>query len=764
MSGKTSIFLGKFVMQTFLPVPLWGGWPSTTLWPGGKMHVAAIDADCFCVWAPPSEVLQPNGPWQPSGPQELLVPSSTRITLLTRLSDGALCFLMNTGQYVGFKSGYLPLVDDLSSAAGFAMTNPLSEDPRTFSTFTQFVSATDSNLFIGAEMLESQPVLTLVAGNEDFFQIYGLTPSTQTILSNKNGDGFDLSGVDFTEVDFSGCSFKGAEFSRCNLIGTILNGTNLTNADLSGATLTGTHLAGAVMHGTKFDGVDLTATDFGPTPDFRPPVVVPPTATNPRTSFAKAKLPVAAIGLNWSMLDLSGTELIGTGDLSGVNAQYAKLSGAGLGLSGRKLVGANFSHADIGDDSDVAVDFSNSHFSATLDEPVSTFAGATLHNTNFSGAKLVGANFKNIQGSRTDTAPGANFSSAYLVNAILTESNLVKTSFSGAQLYGTAQLDHANLQQADFSNSILAGLNLNEAHLRGAIFDGAILVNASLREVELTPTADGNATRFVSANLIGTDFSGAHLDSANLDNAVVALSQGVPLFVLAQLASWGPDLDRNHVSAALRAVFQENGQPLRESAAVYTVTLGSEWVIEQYPAYDLKFDPHLGRLSVAISSVEVLTIPASAAFVTALDNATLAPELVNAIESLGAAISTSAQIDVVTAGSAWALTQVPSVANAIGYSRLSLAIADGNLMAFGTELMVSRPGPDNKLQLEIVDVDLTKLTPDELGLATICPNRSTYAENVANGTSWTRMMTAPSPPAPPTCVPSPDRWCSPGNV
>ena len=754
MSTQTTIFLGKCMMMTLVPRPFTGGLVATTLWSGGTMHVAAVDADCSCVWAPPLDVLRSLDPQT--------IPSSTHIALITRLSDGALCFQFDTGQYVGFKSGYLPLVEDLSSAAAFVVTDPSPDD--LLLSFTQLASATDSNLLINAALLDSQPVLTLVAGDGDYFQLERLTPGIKTILSKKNGDGLDLAGVDFTGIDFTGCSFKTAEFSNGNLTGAVFNGTDLTSADFSSATLASTSFDGAVMHGTKFDGVDLTATDFGPTPNLRPPLIVSPTATNPRTSFVKAKLPVAAIGLDWTMLDLSGTELIGTGDLSGVNAQYAKLSGTDLNLSGRKLVGANFSHADIGDDSDVPVDFSNSHFSASLDEPVSTFEGATLHNTNFSGAKLVGANFTNIQASRTDTAPGANFSSAYLVNAVLTEANLAKTSFAGAQLYGTALLDHANLQQADFSNSILAGLNLNEAQLRGAIFDGAILVNASLREVYLTPTTDGNATRLVGANLIGTDFRGAHLDGANLDNAVVALSQGVPLFVLAQLPTWGPDLDRNHVSAALRAVFQENGQPLRESAAVYTVTLGSEWVIEQYPTYALTLDTHLGRLSVAISSVEVLTIPVSAAVVSALDKATVPPELVNAIESLGAALSASAEIDVVTAGSAWSLTQVPSLANAVGYSRLSLAIADGNLMAFAIELMVTRLGPDNKLQLEIVDVEPTKLTPAELGNATVCPNRATYGENVARGTSWTSMMTAPAPPAPPACVPSPDRWCSPGNV
>jgi hypothetical protein len=146
-----------------------------------------------------------------------------------------------------------------------------------------------------------------------------------------------------------------------------------------------------------------------------------------------------------------------------------------------------------------------------------------------------------------------------------------------------------------------------------------------------------------------------------------------------------------------------------------------------------------------------------------LDKATIPQELVNAIESLGAGLAASAEVDVITAGSAWNITQIPSIANAVGYSQLSLAIADGNLTVFGTELMVSRLGPDNQLQLEIVDVEPTRLTANELGLATLCPNHFSYGGNLASGTSWTEMMTASSPPAPPVCVPSPDRWCTPGG-
>lgn len=749
VSGQTSVFLGKWQLQigAHWDDPYFLCFAGSTTASGSKLHIAAIDADCFCLWLPRSD-----------GPPP---PSSTIITLLTRLSDNALVFRVDTGEYVGLESGYLKLVKDLSAAEAFEIVSDTDPwDPNAPGTdaggiFVDFMgtiaSAADSN----SQITHSDAALILGTGHGAI--ITRLVPSTQMILSKKNGDGLDLSGVDFTGIDFSGCSLKGTDFSGCNLTSAVLKGIDLTQTDFSGATLTNTHLAGAIMHGTKFDGTDLTSTDFGADPDFRVPVLGPPTATNPRTSFVGATLPVTAIGLDWTMLDLTNTELTKVGDLSGLNAQYALLAGTGLGLTGATLTGANFSHADL------AVDFSNAHFSETTSEPIATFEGATLRNASFSGAKLVGANFKNIQGSRTDTTLGANFSSAYLVNAVLTEAQLVGISFAGAQLYGTALLDHANLQEADFSNSILAGLNLNEAHLRGAIFDGAILINASLMAVDLTPTIEGNRTSFTRANLIGTDFRGAQLASANLDSAVVALDLGVPFFTLTDLANWVPDLDKNQLSAALRQVFLDRGRPLRGSAEAYAVTQGSEWAIEQYPTYDVTLDPNLGQLSVAISSVVLFTMASSAEIVHALDAKTLPQELDKAIESRGTELASSAKIEVVTAGSAWSLTQIPSPENAIGYSSLTLSGVGGNLTAFGSELMVKRLGPHNKEQLEIVDVLPTKLTADELGPNTQCPNQAYYSENVAQKVSWTEMMTATSPATPPVCVPSPDRWCKPGT-
>jgi uncharacterized protein YjbI with pentapeptide repeats len=670
---------------------------------------------------------------------------------IQRLADGALCFQVNSGQFVAAKSGYLNFVDGLSNALGFALTNTMVEG----NSFTQIVLSTDSKQGIG----ESQGALVLISQSGEFFEIQTFVVPLSTILAKKNGDALNLTYVDFTGIDFSGCSLNATDFSNCNLSNAVFFKANLSNANLFGAVLASTNFTGATILGTKFDYTDLSSANFGPAPHmFHPPVLGPPSTAEPRTSFVGATLPVSLLGLDWSMLDLSGARLSGTLDLSGLSAQYAVLAGNGLGLEGATLAGVNFSH------SDVSIDLSNCKFAERLGDPASTFEGATLHNSNFSGAKLVGANFKGAQGSRTGSTPGTNFSSAYMVNAVLTEASFVKATFANAQLYGTAMLDHADLQEADFSNSILSGLNLNEARLRGAKFDAANLINASLKGVDLTPTMEGNATNLIGANLIGTNFEGAQLNGANLDSAEVALREGVPFFSLTDLASWVADLNNNQISVALSKVFASNGRPLRPYAVAYTLTPGSRWGIEQYPTYDVALDARLNQLSVAVESVVLFTLPSSAALVAALDVQTLPQELVSAITSGGTQLASTAAISVVTAGSSWSLSQLPSVDNAVGYSSLALVGESGNLDAFGTKLMIGRLGDRDKMQLEIVDVVPTVLTSDAMGPDTVCPNQSSYAQNVANNTSWLRMMTARTPAAPPSCVPSPDRWCPPSNA
>ena len=89
----------------------------------------------FCVWY----VYWPDrGPYPPG--------KETNIAFLLR-SDGQLCFLMNSGQYIGYDGGIYPFVNALDEATGFAFPG---HDIRNLPTsFTGALQSTKSNKFLG---------------------------------------------------------------------------------------------------------------------------------------------------------------------------------------------------------------------------------------------------------------------------------------------------------------------------------------------------------------------------------------------------------------------------------------------------------------------------------------------------------------------------------------------------------------------------------------------------------------------------------------
>ncbi len=97
---------------------------------------------------------------------------------------------------------------------------------------------------------------------------------TKQLLSTKNCEKCDLSGVGLVMNDLSGAKLNqanlvGANLSRTNLMGADLRGANLAGASLFGANLTGADLRGANLNGTdlrsaylsnaNLDGVDVRA-------------------------------------------------------------------------------------------------------------------------------------------------------------------------------------------------------------------------------------------------------------------------------------------------------------------------------------------------------------------------------------------------------------------------------------------------------------------------------------------------------------------------
>ncbi len=150
---------------------------------------------------------------------------------------------------------------------------------------------------------------------------------------------------------------------------------------------------------------------------------------------------------------------------------------------------------------------------------------ANLYGANLSDADLSGGNLS-----------GANLGGAHLVNANLSSANLVNTclasaDFSRANLSGATfgsielrgfDLSAPKLHGANLRNIDLRGSNLCRADLSGFDLCQAKLSRADLSEVNLSRAdlseADLSEVSFVRAQVLSTNFSGAILTAACLED------------------------------------------------------------------------------------------------------------------------------------------------------------------------------------------------------------------------------------------------------
>jgi uncharacterized protein YjbI with pentapeptide repeats len=601
--------------------------------------------------------------------------------------------------------------------------------------------------------------------------LHGLTLTSCSFdnaqLPNANLSGVKASACSFantsmaqvvatTDTALTQCSFSGADFTEA----TNLKGVDFHLSSFLGARMQGAELDAAILYSCVFDGLDLSQTSFGTPPNLQPPTIGPPSAANPRTSFKGATMMGTLIQKNWAMLDLTDAVIKGLpGDLVGLKAQYCRMSGPTT-LAQLDMRGANFANAEL------SVDMGGTKLTPNgngQDAVAASFANATLHGTNLSGALLTGADLTAIQGGASPTVPGVILSDAYMPGAVLTGAVLDGANLAGAQIYGDlAKLDNAVLYDADLSNATLSGVHLEEAKVSGATFDGANLIGAHLKGVALTPSpTSGRVTSFVGANLIGVDCTDATFGKTSLANAVIALDQGVPFFSIG-----GADtnaLNKNRLPDTLRTVFSERNRTLKRTAVAVVITPDQEWDVIQYPEYQLSLDSGTGALSLLVAGVTVLTLPDAAAYAAGFDAGTIPQAFATASAADGLYLDSSAEVDVVVKGGAWTISMLPPPSQAQGYHTLRLVMIDNDLGAFGSKLMYSQLGDDNKLELVIADVQPTTLLESQMTADTLCPNHVTYGEQGA-GTTWMQMMTASDPPKPPTCVPSGARWCNPAGV
>ena len=293
--------------------------------------------------------------------------------------------------------------------------------------------------------------------------------------------------------------------------------------------------------GVNLSGCDLTKPRLSPTPKFydaKEPKE--PSPTNPRTSMVKATVPIALLGRDWTLLDLTDATIVGSldNDLTGFVAEWA-IFPKDYSLPGRILTGANFKKAQLPE-----IDLSKA--TADDEEPPPDFSGATmvcakLHSANLYGALFVGADLRGIKmsGAKLETAKfgGAHLDSDKNGIADLSYADLTNADFSGAYL-GTSQtqLNGANFSlrgspgssrmrrwPAQFNGAFLVGVNFQNIEgksLQGANFSGACLANCNFGGTNLL---DVNLTGGVPP---GHNFKDASLFGANLNNAAIASVKG----------------------------------------------------------------------------------------------------------------------------------------------------------------------------------------------------------------------------------------------
>jgi uncharacterized protein YjbI with pentapeptide repeats len=80
---------------------------------------------------------------------------------------------------------------------------------------------------------------------------------TRQVLSTKQCQQCELSGVGLVMADLSGAQLSGTDLTRANLSRANLTGADLRGAKLSGASLYGANLSGANLTGAELTGADL---------------------------------------------------------------------------------------------------------------------------------------------------------------------------------------------------------------------------------------------------------------------------------------------------------------------------------------------------------------------------------------------------------------------------------------------------------------------------------------------------------------------------
>ncbi len=641
-------------------------------------------------------------------------------------------------------------------------------------------------------------LLATVLGLSTLLSLHGASASTSTCptcaeqagkpfsgdlsdcnFSNQTCDKANFTGVTLNGAIFNGASLKSADFTQAKLgvskatkSAASFTGADLTHANFFGATISSAEFQFADLSCAIFDHTELTTSQFGPIVKLAP-------TSKCRTSFKGATLGCEFIP-QWKDLEMTNAGVQNCeGNLKNRDFSGSKMSRvifSGMNISGSTWVGSDLSQAFF-----LQADISYSDFSGAdmtqaqlsrADGTKSKFTNQTkLTGAFLSGIKLANADMTGAVLHAADGFPAADLSLAYMPNVILTDAEMAAVNMSYTSFYGAnAKADNATLQEVRLSNANLGSVNLSQGKMKGIVLDGASLINSVLTGADLTRSS------LVSANLQGADFSGARLYGANLSNAAVALDKGVSLFEItgAPATQVKQSLDQCLLTHEVATAFSTAGYPLlvcSNPIKVLVVTAGKTWsivsniAIGQPPYNEFRLTKTGGYIEIyGIGEMgRTKLFQTSQSFADALDTQGFPLDMLATFSDNKYPLPPceNPMVTVRTAGSKWRIDETLSSITSpnIGYTGFTVIANSNALDVHGTAISIVRPGADGQLELQVEDAKKTNLTIEAFNDNTTCPNGQSYGANKKAGLPWAKMMTAPKPPTPPHCIPSPTHWC-----
>ncbi|TDR47641.1 uncharacterized protein YjbI with pentapeptide repeats [Tahibacter aquaticus] len=362
-----------------------------------------------------------------------------------------------------------------------------------------------------------------------------------------------LQGADFGEAVLTGARLFQADLTSAKFVKAVLTKANIGSAvfgtfsDAEAAKRT--TFSEATLYEIDFSGCDLSKVTIARPATFVEATTLVPDAQHRRAILANATVPLAVLGSNWRMLDLSGATIQGKpvmrsfiahycnfpdnynlekADLTYASFRYARMTGVILtgatSEDDKPEMSPDFSHADL-----TSAKFNNADLYAAK------FTGARLHGAKFTFARLEAANFDAARLeslAQASTKLITDLSNAYLLNAVFSNAYLGRgttdgngANFSNAVFFGeNASLAKATMDHTQFGGAYLAGLDFTGVDAKAMLeanFVNACLANCKFKGAALS------GVNLSGACLLGTDFTDCNLSGAQLGNANISF-QPVP--------------------------------------------------------------------------------------------------------------------------------------------------------------------------------------------------------------------------------------------